>query len=257
MFAQATQVILSAADLINYLGCRHATFLDLTTLGQQTLPVESDPETELLKKKGIEHERRYLDYVKSQGRQVVIIDPHATIEQRVALTLAALSEGAEVIYQGALIDTPWMGYADFLIRVNAKTRLGNFGYEVVDTKLARSAQPKHAVQLCVYSKLLGMAQEQLPANIHLVLGDASQVSFPLAHFLYYAGLAQRRLRIVCGNTSLAIDCRAMWPLRVLPMERSLCERMGAHGPPKLGCQYYAHPDREVEGCGNRHRTQAC
>jgi uncharacterized protein len=193
MFSQADKAILSATDLINYLGCRHATFLDLAALGQPTTVAESDPQLELLKKKGIEHERRHLDYLKSQGRQVVIIDPYATIDQRVALTLSALSQGAEVIYQGALVSIPWMGYADFLIRVNGKTRLGTFGYEVVDTKLARSAHPKHAIQLSVYSELLGLVQERLPANIHLVLGDASQVSFPLAHFLYYAGLAQRRL----------------------------------------------------------------
>jgi hypothetical protein len=35
-----------------------------------------DPHSELLKKKGIEHERRYLDYLKSQGKQITIIDPH-------------------------------------------------------------------------------------------------------------------------------------------------------------------------------------
>src|SRR5829696_9550048 len=190
MFIQADCLTLSATDLNNYLGCRHATFLDLSILGQAAAAAEPDPQLELLKKKGIDHERWHLDYLRNQGKQVVVIDPYASIDQRVALTLSALSQGAEVICQGALVDIPWMGYADFLIRVNGKTVLGNFGYEVVDTKLARSAYPKHAVQLSVYSKLLGLVQARLPASVHVVLGDASQISFPLVHFLYYAGMAQ-------------------------------------------------------------------
>jgi len=32
--------------------------------------------------------------------------------------------------------------------------LGDFSYEVLDTKLARTAEPKHIMQLCVYSELL-------------------------------------------------------------------------------------------------------
>jgi uncharacterized protein len=154
---------------------------------------ESDPTQELLKKKGLEHERKHLACLRDQGKRVAVIDPHSTIDQRVAQTAAAMANGADVIYQGALLDVPWMGYADFLVRVNSKTRLGPYGYEVVDTKLARTGQPKHVVQLCVYSKLLGLVQEQLPALVHVVLGDSTQVSLPLSHFLYYAELAQRRL----------------------------------------------------------------
>jgi predicted RecB family nuclease len=193
MFTQADCIVFSATDLINYLGCRHATFLDLAGLGQPTGEVEPDPHGELLKKKGIEHEQEHLASLKNQGKRIAIIDPYSTIDQRVAQTLSAMKDGAEVIYQGALLDMPWMGYADFLMRVNRRTKLGGFGYEVVDTKLARTPQPKHVVQLCVYSRLLGLVQGLLPANLHLVLGDSSQVSLPLSHFLYYAELAQRRI----------------------------------------------------------------
>jgi uncharacterized protein len=104
-----------------------------------------------------------------------------------------MQKGVEIIYQGALLNVPWMGYADFLVRVDGKTRLGNFGYEVLDTKLARSPQAKYAIQLCVYSRLLGFVQQQLPNKIHVVLGDSSQVSFLLAQLMYYAERAQRRI----------------------------------------------------------------
>jgi len=193
MFTQADSTVFSATDLINFLGCRHATFLDLADLRRPMVKAESDPTQELLKKKGLEHERKHLAWLTDQGKRVAMIDPYAPIDQRIVQTTAAMADGPDVIYQGALLDVPWMGYADFLVRVKGETRLGPYGYEVVDTKLARTAQPKHVVQLCVYSKLLGLVQEQLPASVHVVLGDSTQLSLPLAHFLYYAQLAQRRL----------------------------------------------------------------
>jgi predicted RecB family nuclease len=193
MFTQADSTVLSATDLINYLGCRHATFLDLSNLRQPIVEAKPDATQELLIKKGLEHEKRHLNCLIDQGKRIAMIDPYATINQRIAQTIAAMANGADVIYQGALLDVPWMGYADFLVRVDGRTRLGSYGYEVVDTKLARSAQPKHIVQLCVYSRLLGLVQERLPVSVHVVLGDGSQVTLPLSHFLYYAELAQRRL----------------------------------------------------------------
>jgi predicted RecB family nuclease len=48
-----------------------------------------------------------------------------------------------------------MGYADFLMGVDGPSALGSTGYEVTDTKLACSPQPKHLIQLRVYSRLLG------------------------------------------------------------------------------------------------------
>src|SRR5947207_5964580 len=193
MFTQGDCVIFSASDLINYLGCRHATFLDLRQLGQPGPTGDPDPTEELLKKKGIEHEQRHLACLEEQGKQIVRIDPYSTIEQRVGQTLSAIVQGVEVIYQGALSGVPWMGYADFLMRVDSPTRLGQYGYEITDTKLARSPQPKHLIQLCVYSRLLGAVQESLPARVHLVMGNAQHVSWPLMDFLCYSDLAQRRL----------------------------------------------------------------
>src|SRR5262245_6346902 len=193
MFTQDDHVIFSASDLINYLGCRHATFLDLRHLGRPGPTADPDPTEELLKKKGIEHEQQHLACLEKQGKQIVRIDPYSTIEQRVAQTLSAMAQAVEVIYQGALSEVPWMGYSDFLMRADGPTRFGTYGYEVADTKLARSPQPKHLIQLCVYSRLVAAVQERLPARVHLVMGNAQQMSWPLTDFLYYSNLAQRRL----------------------------------------------------------------
>ncbi|HWY14726.1 MAG TPA: TM0106 family RecB-like putative nuclease [Rhizomicrobium sp.] len=193
MFRQADGLIFSATDLNNYLGCRHATFLDLTARYAAEEDGEADAQAKLIMRKGLEHEERHLASLIASGRDVFLVEPQASLEERVAQTLKAMHDGADVIYQGALLDKPWHGYADFLVRVNGRTRLGPHGYEVVDTKLAREPQPKHVIQLCVYAKLLAAAQDAPSANVHLVLGDKREVSFPLAHFFHYAELAQRRL----------------------------------------------------------------
>ena len=133
-------------------------------------PHRSDPYLDLLQKKGLEHEQKYLSYLKGQGKRIAEINRDSTIGQRVAQTLSAMAEGHDVIYQGTLFDAPWMGYADFLVRVDQLSHLREYLYEVIDTKLARTARPTHVIQLCVYSELLGAVQGAAPSNIHLVIG---------------------------------------------------------------------------------------
>jgi phosphoglycerate dehydrogenase-like enzyme len=82
MFTQTGRLIFSAIDLIDYLGCCHATFLDLAKLDQPRVAVKSDPHEELLKKKGIEHELRHLAYLKNQGKRIAIIDPYSSSASR-------------------------------------------------------------------------------------------------------------------------------------------------------------------------------
>ena len=54
---------------------------------------------------------------------------------------------------------PWRGDADFLIKRDKPSSFGYFSYELLDTKLARTAEPKHIMQLCVYSELLTDLQD--------------------------------------------------------------------------------------------------
>ena len=102
MLKQHGRVVLSASDLVNYLGCLHATFLDVNNIGKPPPETAPDPNAELLQKKGIEHEQKCLVKFRTEDKQVEIIDPKGTIEQRVAETTAAMRRGAQVIYQGAL-----------------------------------------------------------------------------------------------------------------------------------------------------------
>jgi len=100
----------SATDLVNYLGCRHCTFLDLRQLEEPIDVPEANPHLELLRLRGLEHEKHLVDAFAGEGRQVVSIDQRESLPARVAMTREAMAAGAQVIYQGALFEPPWHGY---------------------------------------------------------------------------------------------------------------------------------------------------
>ena len=82
--------LFSASDLVNFMGCTHATFLDLCNLKVPALFPPDDDATVLLQQKGIEHERAYLERLKAEGRTVVEIVGNVDLDERVARTRDAL-----------------------------------------------------------------------------------------------------------------------------------------------------------------------
>jgi predicted RecB family nuclease len=185
----------SATDLIAFLGCRHATFLDRRNLGEPIPPAAEDPLLALLQQKGFAHERRYLDFLRKDGRDVVEISGRGSVADRRAETIQAMRAGAEVIYQGALTAGQWQGYADFLVKVPGQSALGAYRYEPVDTKLSQTAKPNHALQLSVYSMLLAAEQGAAPEHMHIVLGDERVISLRVADLHYYFEVARERFQL--------------------------------------------------------------
>jgi uncharacterized protein len=161
----------SASDVVAFLGCKHRTTLDLIRLGGWAeRPVEADAATQLVQEYGDRHEQAYLAELKSCGLKVVEINKKSPLAEQVQQTRCAMQSGAEIIFQAALLQSPFLGYADFLIRVQGVSKHGDYLYEVADTKLAKSSQAKFLVQLCLYADLLAAEQGALPENLHIVLG---------------------------------------------------------------------------------------
>jgi uncharacterized protein len=190
----AGNLLLSASDLVNFLACRHASYLDLRDLTDPVEIPEHDAATVLIFEKGLEHERRYLASVKARGLSVVEVPGEGfDLPERTALTREVMRAGAEVIHQAALFAPPWLGFADFLERVEEASNLGAWSYEAVDTKLPRRAKPEHVIQLTTYSKLIGKEQGRVPARMHVQLGNNERVSLRVSDFIHYHSIAQRRL----------------------------------------------------------------
>nr|MBA2565054.1 hypothetical protein [Gemmatimonadota bacterium] len=202
-------IVFSASDLVGHLACEHLTRLELSAVrGERTRPEREDVELAVLTRRGTEHEQRYLESLRAAGLQVACIEaggirqdgiavsglqPGGTappaaeesLRDRAARTLAAMRGGADAVYQAVLFDGTWLGYADFLQRVNRPSALGDFSYEVADTKLARRVKAGTLLQLCVYSEQLARLQGLMPARMHVVLGGMDRQSFALSDFTAY------------------------------------------------------------------------
>ena len=68
-----------------------------------------------------------------------------------------MASGVGVIFQATFFDGRWLGYADFLLRVESPERpsvWGPYHYEVADTKLARHVKAGAVLQICSYVEQL-------------------------------------------------------------------------------------------------------
>ena len=132
------RLLLSPSDVTAYLACEHLTTLSLQVArGELAKPARENEQAELVFRKGREHEAAYLARLRAEGKEVVEIslEPDFDWERAARETEEAIAAGADVVYQGVLLDDRWRGQADFLERQADGT------YEAVDTKLARSAKP--------------------------------------------------------------------------------------------------------------------
>jgi uncharacterized protein len=173
------QLILSPSDLVAFLACERRSALDrMVVEGLLDRPERDDPELEVLRRRGDEHERRELARLKAEGREVVEITAGgssiADLRAAEADTVAAMRAGADVIFQATFFDGRWRGHADFLLRVEVPSDLGPWSYEVADTKLARRAKPAAVLQLCSYAEQVARVQGLLPAELEVVTGDGER-----------------------------------------------------------------------------------
>lgn len=169
------QVLYSASDVVAFLGCKHRITLDLQKLnGWDVKRAPVDAATALVQSYGDRHERAYLQTLKNQGLQIVEIDKSETLDEQVNATRTAMQNGAEVIFQATLLQPPFLGYADFLFKVEGPSKLGSYHYEVADTKLAKSNRAKFMVQLCFYADLLEKEQGVLSRHLRVVLGTLDE-----------------------------------------------------------------------------------
>lgn len=164
------QIQLSATDLVGHLNCGHLTALDLKVAsGDLQKPAHWDPLLEILRERGFRHEQAFIDHLKKAGLQSIIIEGADINDVNVTATLLAMEQGAEIIIQGALRHERWSGRTDILRRVEKPSRLGNWSYEVIDTKLARETKGSTILQLCLYSHLLNEAQACEPNFAYVVV----------------------------------------------------------------------------------------
>ena len=267
-------LVLSPTDLVGFSLCRHLTGLELSAArGERTRPLREDPEVDLLRRRGLDHERRFLDRLRMEGRTVTVLPrldaADGGLAQAEALTLEAMRGGAAVIHQATFFDGRWSGTADFLLRVDGASALGPFSYEPADAKLAREARPPVLLQLCAYAEQLERLQGTAPDNVHVILGDGSVARFPLRAFAACFRSNRARLEAalaaglgetypdpvphcqVCGWSEACERRRRRddHPSLVADMRRDQTARLAAAGITTLETLGTMDPRRAVAGIG--------
>ena len=266
------QILFSATDLMRFMGCAHATTLDLSRLrGQGPDPREDSEDAALLQKQGDAHEAAHLARLGAAGRGIVEI-ARGDLVQNAATTRAALAAGPEVVFQGAFLSGNWGGWSDFLERVERPSALGASSYEVANTKLKRRPHPKHVLQLVLYSDLLTEIQGIAPEFAHVELGDGTRVTLRLADYADYARMARARLEgfvdaptptrpIPCADCGLcrwADHCESVWQaedslFNVANMSRGQVKKLEAAGISTM--EALANRDHPVRGMAENTRLR--
>ena len=163
-------------------------------------PDEETDDQKLIAETGNEHERTMLEEFKGATKVTEILrdDFQAAREK----TLAAIKSRAPIIYQAALEDDRFAGFADFVV-LDESNR-----YQIWDTKLARSPKPYYAIQLCCYSEMFAAtAGGELPEKFGIILGTKDRVEFRVEDFIhYYRRVRSKFLQMQDGFTGNMADC---------------------------------------------------
>jgi predicted RecB family nuclease len=189
---------LSATDLANHLSCRHLTALDLSLAkGEIAEPSWDNPDAVVLRQRGLEHEKAYVESLRFSGLTVVDLSNEA--EGATEATWAAMKSGAQAIVQASLASGDWRGRADVLLRIEQHeqlSRLGGWSYEVVDCKLSRKTKAETVLQLCLYSELLAELQGIEPELFHVIRPGAAfePESYRLSSFAAYYRVVKMALQ---------------------------------------------------------------
>jgi uncharacterized protein len=187
-------LVVSPTDLTKFLACEHLTALDLAVAtGGRPKPFQATDELlELLFTKGLEHEVRFLERLRA-SHDVVEIDT-SSLPAAAAATERAMAAGADVIYQASFAHAGQRGHADFLIKTQRPSILGDWSYDVADTKLARRLKVPALLQMAAYGEHLRRIQGTPPVTLTVVAGDGALLPYPFTDVECYARRVTARFR---------------------------------------------------------------
>ena len=163
------RILLSASDLVGHLNCHYLTGRDYAVVtGNLKPPKEDDAFLDALRQRGDRHEKRYVEFLKQNGRIVSTVEGDRINEQTVSETIRLMKAGADIIFQAAFIHGSFAGRPDILRKIDAPSAVGDWSYEVIDTKLASETKAGTILQLSLYAEFVASVQERLPEYLYVV-----------------------------------------------------------------------------------------
>ncbi|MDX1887283.1 TM0106 family RecB-like putative nuclease [Mycolicibacterium sp. 120270] len=186
MFVSDDRVIYSASDLAAAARCEYALLRSFDArLGWGPAVAVEDELLARTADLGGQHEQRHLDELREQSPYNVAIigRPTYTIDGLTAAaeaTKRAVEQRAPIVYQAAMFDGRFVGFADFLILEDGPD---GGRYRLRDTKLARSVKVEALLQLAAYADTLASAGVPVASEVELVLGDGATASYRVDELL--------------------------------------------------------------------------
>jgi predicted RecB family nuclease len=201
----------SASDLVLQMSSPFASWMSRLALDfpERLEEVEKDQDEMmgLLADKGNAHEEHFLQQLKAEYGAENVAEIKADRRTAAKETQEAMQAGCAVIFQAYLQRDNFAGYADFLVRCEGQSELGDYYYEAWDTKLSKSTKPYFIIQLCCYSWMLEKAQGRRPEEIVVVLGDNAKERFRIA--AYYSYFKNLKEQFLTAQESFTGDAESM------------------------------------------------
>lgn len=180
-------VCFSPTDLVRFIESPFASWMDRFALEYPEAAPSRDQESSLdhsIRQRGFIHEDRVEQDFRDKGLNVVKIEAEG-VNQKFQSTLDAMNDGTDVIAQAYLEKGSFTGYADFLVKMPGSSQLGDYHYEVWDSKLSKHLKPAYAIQLCCYAEMLESIQGVRPSHITVVLGTGGKERLRTSDFYHY------------------------------------------------------------------------
>lgn len=197
---------ITAQALYNITKCAHRVYLDANGNSKDKTEVSSF--VKLLWELGLQTER---DYIATLGEIPVSDLSDLAVEPAWIETKRLMHEGVSVIYQGCLIDGPYVGRPDLLVcRDDGSSTFGPYLYEPIDIKAGKGWEERegkrtkfkvhYAFQILFYRMLLQQIQGTLPPTARIINVEKKIEEFDPADFMAdFDSALQEVHRLVAGQ----------------------------------------------------------
>jgi hypothetical protein len=130
------------------------------------------------------------DTLRTEGRDVVLVEWEMDEPRRRTATLEAMRHGADFVVNGQLALGPLSGSANLLMRTSGYSDLGDYLYVPCDTQGKTNLHS--AFRLCFLADLLHSLQGQLPPQMLIIRGGTDVVPLETEeHIYHYRAVKQR------------------------------------------------------------------
>ena len=191
----------SPSDLNNFVSCKYLIKNEIKFLNKEIKKNEESFDQKLWKEFGLKHEKKHFKLLSAKHKKNISIKQDLDEKERNKQTLAAIKKGYDLIYHAYLIDEDFRGECDFLIKSSMPSDLGDFSYEVYDTKISRKPRPRHIFQITSYSHMLSTIQGVVPEKMYLIDGTNETRSYKTKEYLDFYLFTKKNFEKYLKNIS--------------------------------------------------------